>query len=91
MEPELVETQEDNNKIYIQMSKTNIDDYIYKNDYRKAFTLLLMVIERLDNNTKVEFIDYYSKKLFNPISISHLDDRRFDCKFGVCQKALTKK
>lgn len=59
----LVKTQEDNNNIYIQMSKTNIDNYIYNFEYRKAFSLLIMVLERLDNNEKVEFIDYYSKKL----------------------------
>ena len=46
------------------MEKTNIDDYICKNDYHKAFSLLSMVLERLDNDEKVEFIDYYIKKLF---------------------------
>lgn len=64
------------NKIYIQMSKTNIDGFICKNEYRKAFLLLIMVLERLDNDEKKEFIDYYSKKLFDSIGdISHLDDK----------------
>ena len=55
--------EEDNRKIYIQISKTNIDKSIRKNNYRKAFSLLIMVLERLDNNEKVEFISYYSKKI----------------------------
>ena len=63
MSSELVNTLEENNKKYIHLSKTNIDDAIDKNDYKKAFFFLIMVLERLDNNVKVEFIDYYSKKL----------------------------
>lgn len=55
--------QEDNNKIYIQTSKTNIDKLINNNNYRDAFTLLFLVLERLDNNDRLEFIDYYSKKI----------------------------
>ena len=34
METEIVKTQEDNNKIYIQMSKTSIDTFINNNDYQ---------------------------------------------------------
>jgi hypothetical protein len=45
---------------YMNESKKNIDAYINKNDYRKAFGLLLLVLGRLDNNQKKEFIDYYS-------------------------------
>ena len=55
----------DNKKIYIRMSKMSIDNYIYNYSYKKAFLTLIMVLERLDNNEKVEFIDYYSKKLNN--------------------------
>ena len=33
MEFEIVKTQEEQNKIYIQMPKTNIDTFIYNNDY----------------------------------------------------------
>ena len=78
METEVVKAQEDKN-IYIQMSKTEINSYIYKNDYHKAFTLLIMVLERLDNNEKVKVIDYYSKGLHQIISgVSHLDARNFD-------------
>ena len=63
MASELVKTQSENKKIYIQMTKTNIDTFICNNEYKKAFALLIMVLERLENNDKVEFIDYYSKKL----------------------------
>ena len=54
--------KEENDKIYISASKQNIDSYIKKNEYKKAFGLLIAVIERLDDgNQKNEFIDYYSK------------------------------
>ena len=33
MEFEIVKTQEEQNKIYIQMPNTNIDTFIYNNDY----------------------------------------------------------
>jgi hypothetical protein len=63
MSSELEKKQEDNGKLYILGSKTNIDNYIHKNEYRKAFGLLILVLERLDDNQKVEFINYYSKNL----------------------------
>lgn len=78
MASEQVKTQEDNNQIYIQMSKKNIDDFILKNDFKKAFSLLILVLERLDDNEKCLFIDYYSEKLNDIIiSVPHLDNRRF--------------
>ena len=55
--------QEENDKKYILGSKQDIDNYIHKNEYRKAFGRLILVLERLDDNQKVEFIDYYSKNL----------------------------
>ena len=56
-------TKEENDKIYISGSKKNIDSFISKNEYRKAFGLLIAVLERLDDgNQKNEVIDYYSKK-----------------------------
>lgn len=74
-------TQEENNKIYISNSRINIDNYIINNDYKKAFFLLILVLERLDNDEKVKFIDYYSKKLNNlHNSVSHLDIERLNCK-----------
>lgn len=57
-------TKEENDKIYISGSKQNIDSFINKNEYRKAFGLLILVLERLDDGAqKNEFIDYYSKNL----------------------------
>lgn len=49
---------------YIMCSKQNIDNYIRNNDYKKAFGLLILVLERLDDNDKKMFINYYGKKLF---------------------------
>jgi hypothetical protein len=58
-------TKEENNKIYISGSMKNIDNFIQNRDYRKAFSLLILVLERLDNSQKNEFIDYYSKNMVN--------------------------
>ena len=55
-------TKEENDKIYILGSIKNIDSFINKNEYRKAFGLLIAVLERLDDYQINEVIDYYSKK-----------------------------
>ena len=74
-------TREENNKIYISNSRINIDTYIINNEYKKAFLLFILVLEKLDNNEKTEFIDYYSKKLCNLYnSLSHLDIVNLKCK-----------
>ena len=57
------ESAEDNTEIYIRLSKKNIDSYINKKEFRQAFGLLVLVLERLDENDKKEFIDYYSKNM----------------------------
>ena len=54
----------ENAEIYIAKSKENIDRSISIKDYRKAFGLLILVLERLDDKEKKEFIEYYSKKLW---------------------------
>lgn len=57
-------TKEENDEKYILGSKQNINNFINKNEYRKAFGLLILVLERLDDgNQKNEFIDYYSKNM----------------------------
>jgi len=48
---------------YISGSKLNIDNFIHKNEYRKAFGLLILFLERLNDTEKVEVIDYYSKNM----------------------------
>jgi hypothetical protein len=54
-----------NDQLYIDGSKKNIDTFIHKKQYKQAFGLLILVLERLENNQKIEFIDYYSKNLSN--------------------------
>jgi len=56
------ETSEDVEK-YISGSKVNIDNFIRKNEYRKAFGLLILFLERLDGEEKAQVIDYYSKNM----------------------------
>jgi len=45
--------------------KTNIDSYIQKKEYRKAFVLLIWALEKIDYAEKIEFIEYYSKNMLN--------------------------
>ena len=56
------ETREDVEK-YISGSKVNIDNFIRKKEYRKAFGLLIDFLERLDGEEKAQVIDYYSKNM----------------------------
>jgi hypothetical protein len=57
--------EERNNIQYIVIAKRNIDNYIKKNDYRGAFTLFLLTMERLDSRDRQEFLDYFNLKLIN--------------------------
>jgi len=50
---------------YISGSKLNIDNFISRNEYRKAFGLMILFLERLDDKEKTEVIDYYSKHMQN--------------------------
>ena len=59
-----METSENVEK-YISSSKLNIDNFIRKNEYRKAFGLLILFLERLDGKEKAEVIDYYSKNMID--------------------------
>ena len=59
-----METSEDV-ETYISGSKLNIDNYIRKNEYRKAFGLLILFLERLDGEEKSQVIDYYSKNMID--------------------------
>jgi hypothetical protein len=59
-----METSENVEK-YISASKLNIDNFIRKNEYRKAFGLLILFLERLDGKEKAEVIDYYSKNMID--------------------------
>jgi len=54
---------EDAKKEYVVASKHQIDEFIYNYDYKKAFWLFILVLERLNDNEKTELIDYYSKNL----------------------------
>jgi len=66
IEAEAIEAEaiEDEYEIYIANSRKNIDGFIHKHDYKKAFSLLILVLERLDDGKqKNEFIDYYSKNM----------------------------
>ena len=57
-----METSEDVDK-YILDSKRNINNFLTTYEYRKAFGLLILVLERLDDKEKVDVIDYYSKNM----------------------------
>jgi hypothetical protein len=58
-------SMEENDALYISASKANIDRYIAANNYRSAFGLLLLVLNRLDDgNQKNDFISHYLNDLF---------------------------
>lgn len=44
---------------YISSSKKNIDKYLRTNNYNKAFGLLMVFLERLDDKDKLDVINYY--------------------------------
>ena len=44
---------------YISCSKKNIDKYLRTNNHNKAFGLLMVFLERLDDKDKLEVINYY--------------------------------
>jgi hypothetical protein len=50
---------------YISGSKLTIDNFIRNNEYGKAFRLLILFLERLDDKEKAEVIDYYSKNMID--------------------------
>lgn len=58
----MVDKREDLEK-YISCSKQNIENYISTNNYRKAFGLLVLFLERLDDKERAEIIDYYMKNM----------------------------
>ena len=61
-------TNEENDEIYISVSKKNIDEYINNNNYRSAFGLLLAVLDRLDDGKqKNDFITDYLNDFFTRI------------------------
>jgi hypothetical protein len=57
-----METRENEEK-YISISKQNIDKFLTTYEYRKAFGLLILFLERLDDTEKVDVIYYYSKNM----------------------------
>ena len=57
-----METPKDSNNKFIHTAKISIDECLYKKDFKYAFLLLISTLEKLDDNEKVEFINYYNKK-----------------------------
>jgi hypothetical protein len=64
-EPVRVRVRPEDVDEYISGSKLNIDKFIRNNEYRKAFRLLILFLERLDGKEKAEVIDYYSKNMID--------------------------
>jgi hypothetical protein len=44
-------------------SKKNIDTFLEKKQYKTAFSLLILVLRRLDENQKIELLDHYIQKI----------------------------
>ena len=61
-EPETETTKEENDIMYILDSIQNINRLINKTEYKRAFWLLILVLEKLDDIQKSELIHYYTTK-----------------------------
>ena len=48
---------------YISISKNRINAFMRKKEYHKAFGMLILVIERLDEPDRGNFINYYSRNM----------------------------
>jgi len=57
------EPEQANEDTYISLSKRNIDNYLRKGEFRKAFAILIMFLERLDDIEIRQVVDYYSTNL----------------------------
>jgi hypothetical protein len=53
--------KEEYDENYVLESKKNIDNYLNKNDYKRGFGLLILVLGKLDDNQKKDMINYYNK------------------------------
>jgi len=51
-------------KEYLVCSKQRIDEFIYRDNYKRAFGMLILVLERLNDNQKTELINYYKTMCF---------------------------
>lgn len=69
-EEESKDESKEKNEEYISDTKKYIDDFICKNDYRKAFLLLVVFMDKLDDIEKKEVIEYYNDHLVK-IGILH--------------------
>jgi hypothetical protein len=56
-------TDKEEKALFIFSSKRTIDNCIHADDYRTAFNTMIFVLERLNNEEKTEFIDYYCKNI----------------------------
>lgn len=52
------EQNEDENE-YLVCSKQRINEFIYNSNYKRAFGMLILVLDRLNHTQKIELIDYY--------------------------------
>ena len=62
-EPNKTKESQENIDKYISLSKRNINNYMTRREYRKAFGLLIMFLERLDDIEIRQVVDYYSKNM----------------------------
>ncbi len=60
-----MDLQKENNALYIQLQKTQIDKMLDDFNYRPAFTLLVLTLSRLDEPDIKDFIQYYNDFIFN--------------------------
>ena len=55
----------EDNELYIQNQKTQIDKMLNDFNYRPAFTLLVLTLSKLNEKETKDFIQYYNDFMFN--------------------------
>ncbi len=58
-----MENKEENTSEYILQSKKNINELIRNNKDNQALRLIFLVLDRLNNEEKLDFVNYYIKIL----------------------------
>lgn len=51
------------NQKYIRKSKEKIDKYIFDLNYKSAFQNFILVLQKINETEKKQFIEYYEHKL----------------------------
>lgn len=49
----------------IETKQQEIDNYLERNEYSRAFQILLVLLKNLDQTDKINMIEYYKNKIYS--------------------------